>query len=125
MLSAFGTRRGPARTAYRRFVSEGRGLPSPWHDLKQQIDLGDERFIKRMQAQLADAAPLDEIPATQRRAPPKSLATYARAHRDRDTAIVAAYLDGGHTMKAIGEHFGLHYSMVSRIVKAAVDGRAR
>ena len=26
-------------------------------------------------------------------------------------------------MKVIGDHFGLHYSMVSRIVKKAVDSK--
>ena len=123
LLSAFGSRRGAARQAYRQFVSEGRGKPSPWVDLKQQIYLGDERFIAKTQARLDDAASLDEIPATQRRAPPKPLADYARRHRDRNDAITAAYLEGGYTMKAIGEHFGLHYSMVSRIVKAEVDAK--
>ena len=27
-----------------------------------------------------------------------------------------AYASGGYSMKAIGKHFGLHYSRVSRIV---------
>jgi DNA-binding MarR family transcriptional regulator len=35
----------------------------------------------------------------------------------RDEAIAAAYASGGYTMKAIGKHFGLHYSQVSRIVR--------
>lgn len=28
-----------------------------------------------------------------------------------------AYASGGYGMKQIGEHFGLHYSRVSRIIK--------
>lgn len=119
LLSGFGSRRGAAMQRYREFVSAGRGQPSPWGDLKQQIYLGDERFIEKMQARLDDATSLDEIPATQRRAPAKPLEHYARTHRRRDEAIEAAYRSGGYSMKAIGEHFGLHYSMVSRIVKAA------
>lgn len=119
LLAAFGSRRGAARQAYREFVRAGRGQPSPWGDLRQQIYLGDERFIEKMQARLNDEAPLDDIPATQRRAPAKPLEHYARAHRNRNEAISAAYLSGGYSMKAIGEHFGLHYSMVSRIVNAA------
>jgi hypothetical protein len=117
LLSAFGSRRGAARLAYRQFVSEGRGQGSPWRDLKQQIYLGDVRFVERMQGRLEDTTSLDEVPRTQRRAPAKTLDHYARTH-DRDAAITAAYLDGAYTMKAIGDHFGLHYSMVSRIVAA-------
>ena len=60
---------------------------------------------------------LDEVPATQHRRPPESLRQYAQSHGDRDEAITAAYASGGYSMKAIADHFGLHYSMVSRIVK--------
>lgn len=121
LLSAFGPQRGPARQAYREFVERGRRQPLPWSDLKQQIYLGDERFVARVQARLDDTAPLSEVPATQRRPPPKPLSHYAGRYRDRDAAIAAACLDAGHPQKAIGEHFGLHYSMVSRIVKRARD----
>ncbi|WP_092386718.1 hypothetical protein [Halopseudomonas salegens] len=30
-----------------------------------------------------------------------------------------AYVSGGYTLQAIGEHFGLHYSRISRIVGRA------
>jgi putative transposase len=49
------------------------------------------------------------------------LGHYAKVNRDRDKAIVAAYASGGYSMKAIGDHFGLHYSMVSRIVRRGSD----
>jgi hypothetical protein len=42
----------------------------------------------------------------------KGLAENARMHPRRDDAIAAAYAGGGYTMKAIGEHFGLHYSRI-------------
>jgi transposase len=32
-----------------------------------------------------------------------------------------AYLSGVHTMAAIAEHFGVHYTTVSRLVKAYED----
>ncbi|WP_245778799.1 REP-associated tyrosine transposase [Dokdonella immobilis] len=116
LLSAFGTRRKAAMEAYRRFVSEGRGAASVWDDLKRQMYLGDEAFVDRMIASLEGDASLDEVPATQHRPPPRSLQHYAKMHRDRDEAIVAAYASGGYSMKAIADHFGLHYSMISRIV---------
>ncbi len=46
----------------------------------------------------------------------KPLEHYAARGGDRDEAIVLAYDSGGYGMKEIGEHFGLHYSRVSRIV---------
>ena len=66
LLSAFGAKRKPAMEAYRKFVSEGRGLRSPWEDLKRQIYLGDEAFVDRMMALMDDETPLGEIPTTQR-----------------------------------------------------------
>lgn len=121
LLSAFGRQRGPAMEACRRFVSEGRNQPSPWNDLKQQVYLGDDAFVEDMQAKVSADADLDEIPSTQRRAPPMSLARYQHDHANRDDAIVAAYDNGGFSMKTIGEYFGLHYSMVSRIISTAGD----
>jgi REP element-mobilizing transposase RayT len=123
LLSAFGTRRKTAMQAYRRFVSEGKGASSPWADLKRQVYLGDEDFVDKALARLDSEVPLTEIPSIQHRPPPKPLAHYAKANRDRDSAITAAYDSGGYSMKAIGEHFGLHYSMVSRIVKKRSDSR--
>ena len=123
LLSAFGRRRGPAMEAYRRFVSEGRNQPSPWRDLNQQMYLGDDAFVEDMQAKMKADASLDEIPSTQRRPPPLSLERYQHDHTNRDDAIIAAYASGGYTLKAIGEHFGLHYSMISLIVRAARDSR--
>jgi hypothetical protein len=59
---------------------------------------------------------LREIPAVQRRPLPQPLAQIAEEH-ERDEAILRAYASGGYSLKKIGDHFGLHYSRVSRIVK--------
>ena len=45
---------------------------------------------------------------------------YEQAADDRDEAIRAAYASGAYTLKAIGEHFGLHYATVSRIARQAM-----
>lgn len=47
-----------------------------------------------------------------------SLKTYAEHALDRDGAIQAAFASGGYTIREIGSYFGLHYSRVSRILKA-------
>jgi putative transposase len=52
----------------------------------------------------------------QRRLPPKTLTQIAEAH-GRDEAVFDAYASGGYRLKEIRDHFGLHYSRVSHIVK--------
>jgi REP element-mobilizing transposase RayT len=113
-LELFSADRGAARRAFARFVAEGTGVSLP--ENKQQLFLGDDDFAERMAARAQ--APSREVPRTQRA--PKSLAQYERAASDRDGAIRAAYASGSYTLKAIGEHFGLHYATVSRIARTGM-----
>jgi putative transposase len=46
LLGQFGSQRKRAQNAYVRFVEEGQGLPSLWTNLKQQIYLGSDEFIR-------------------------------------------------------------------------------
>jgi hypothetical protein len=68
---------------------------------------------------------LSKVHTAQRGRMPKPLDHYARQHRDRDEAIQSAYASGGYNLKAIGEHFGLHYSCVSRIVAAGEKAKGK
>jgi REP element-mobilizing transposase RayT len=119
ILAAFGDNRGKAIDEYKRFVATGKGLPSPWQELKNQIYMGSEQFVADMQQGIDLTQRLDEFPASQHRPPPLPLAHYASTAADRDEAILQAYQSGGYTLQAIGDHFGLHYSRVSRIVSRA------
>jgi hypothetical protein len=58
---------------------------------------------------------LSEVSSSQRRPMPKGIAYYEQNAGNRNTAIARAYLSGGHTLKEIGDYFGLHYSTVSGI----------
>ncbi|BCT69426.1 hypothetical protein [Nitrosospira sp. NRS527] len=87
-----------------------RNQPSPWEKLKNRIFLGSDEFVVSLQRMLDSDASYQEIPAAQRRPPPKPLAQIAEA-------IFDAYASGGYSLKEIGDHFRLHYSRVSRIVK--------
>lgn len=116
ILSSFASRKSLAIERYRAFISEGRNLPSPWEQLRSQIYLGDELFVSNLQVSAEKDKDLSEIPAAQRRQPAQPLETYAKKYQDRDQAIVMAYQSGGHSLKTIGNFFGLHYSRVSRIV---------
>ena len=116
VLTQFAAQRARAIAKYVAFVHEGATLPSVWSQLQGQIYLGSEAFIEKMQ-KLVDKKPsLTEIPRAQRRALARALTDFAGGH-ERNEAIALAYLSGQHTMAAIAEHFGIHYTSVSRLVK--------
>ena len=118
LLAAFGKRKSSAIRAYKQFVSEGIDQPPLWDSLKKQVFLGDDKFVTDMQAFIDDEKELSEIPMAQRKAIPKPFKEYEKASNTRDEAIVNAYASGGYSMKEVGDYFGLHYSRVSRILKA-------
>ena len=117
ILAAFGKRKSSAIEKYKAFVAEGRGQPSPWTLLKNQVYLGDDEFVAKMQTLVDDDKELSEIPSSQRRPIPKTLSEYDVSNDDRNVAINHAYQSGGYTQKQIGDYFGLHYSSVSSIIK--------
>ncbi len=41
---------------------------------------------------------------------------YTQRFRDRDTAIFEAFVSGGYNMRKIGDHVGVHYSRIRRII---------
>ena len=49
----------------------------------------------------------------------KPVVWYAQKHTQRDDAIRAPYASGGFSMREVGEHFGLHDSVVSRVISRA------
>src|SRR5690554_5806285 len=123
LLSGFARRRKTAFERYRHFVEEGKGQPSPWENLKNQVFLGDDAFVEKMQALLDADKDLDEVPSSQRRPLAKPLAYYEKSTHSRNEAIVDAWLSGGYKMTEIADYFGLHYSSVSKIIKAYEDSQ--
>ena len=118
LLSAFAKRQSTAIKRYQAFVAEGKRQPSPWEELTNQVFLGSEKFITKVRKHIPNDKDLSEIPASQKRPLAKPLAYYSDHFHDRDEAIVSAFEGGGYSMKQIGEHFGLHYSQISRIMKS-------
>ena len=116
VLAAFAEGIPEGQSAYRRFVAEGKKRPSPWEDLKNQIFLGSDAFVDEMQGKVASNQRLDEVPKTQRRATAQPLIWYFQQHRDRDSAVLEAFRSGVYSMREIGDHVGLHYSTISRII---------
>ncbi len=124
LLGHFAEKRSVARRRYRRFVSEGIGQGSIWGELNQQIYLGDERFVKRMQGRAGDGCDDVNIPKVQRRGPAPPLAQIEAAHESRVEAVVAAYQTGAYSYQQIAAHFGIHFTTVGRYVRAASQGKA-
>jgi DNA-directed RNA polymerase specialized sigma24 family protein len=117
LLSQFSERRTPARRLYRVFVSKGGTQQSIWAGLRQQIYLGDENFVRRMQQKAAIQGDRLSVPKVQRRAPAPSLKRIAESHPERNDAIIAAYETGAYSYREIAEYHGLHLATVGRIVR--------
>ena len=117
LLAQFSTTRKRARTLYQRFVAEGISGTSPWDELKGQVYLGDERFMEKIK----DLRRNDrEIPRYQRKAAKPDLHLLfakIRSREARNKAIYAAHVIHRYTLQQIGDHVGLHYTTVSRIVR--------
>ena len=105
----------------RRFVHDGIGQSSVWTELRQQIYLGDKKFVKRMQKKAKVQGDELSIPHAQRRAPPPSIAVVAAKHPDRNDAIVAAYATGAYSYREIAEYFGLHLATVGRVIRGRMQ----
>ncbi|MFT5116364.1 MAG: putative transposase [Parasphingorhabdus sp.] len=116
-LSNFAKRKSIAIEKYKLFVREGIKGPPLWDKLKQQILLGSDAFIEQMQEKIDQAKDISEVPLAQRRPIPASLKSYEMAAVSRNIAIYDAYTSGGYTLKEIGDHFDLHYSTVSGVIR--------
>jgi hypothetical protein len=116
LLAQFGRRRSEARRRYRKFVAEG-GV-SIWSGLRQQIYLGDETFVEKMQKKASLPADQLNIPRAQRRRPAPPLEAIAAEHAERNDAIGAAYDTGAYSYREIADHFGLHPATVGRVIRS-------
>ena len=108
-----------ASLAYADLVAAGKDV-ALWPDhLRQQVYLGDEAFVLRMQALASDRAVIDkEIPKAQR-ASPKTLHDWMAELPNRDEALLAAHRYSQLSMSQISRELGLSVSRVSRIIARA------
>ena len=131
LLGHFARDRAVAVRRYRRFVARGMDAESVWSGLNRQVFLGDDAFVARMQSFLREGSPdpsippdlsipLDpSIPRAQQRPPAPPLEEFALHYPNRDAAIAAAHATGAYSYQQIAEAFGLHFTTVGRIVRAA------
>lgn len=92
VLELFGTEPKVASQRYRRFVSEGKGVSSPWQSVKGQIFLGSEAFLTEMQRRL-HGQPTANVPKQQtqptRLERSEVLRRVSEAYRIEQNAILA------------------------------------
>ncbi len=118
-----------AADKYAEFVAQGKGVALWEEHLRQQIYLGDNAFVTRMQklAGIEGAAPprnahKAQVSKSHLHAPMKAddLAVYtsrrAATKAQRNRNIADAFYQGGHSQIAIASAFGVSTSTVSRVV---------
>ena len=120
VLSQFGSSREEARQRYRAFVYEGMGQ-NIWQALRQQIYLGDDAFVTRVQSKSHIDGDRLSVPLAQRRPPPPSLEQIKERSSNRNAAIATAYATGAYTYREIAEYFGVHLATVGRIVRGQMQ----
>lgn len=116
LLTQFGKQRKRAREKYTKFILEGKGLPSPLGETRNQLLLGDDAFAEKFRGD-DDAEKLREHSKSQRRAIALTLTEYEKRCDGRNEAMARAYNSGAYTMREIAEYFGVHYMTVSRAVR--------
>lgn len=91
-----------------------------WNDgLRQQIYLGDEDFVHRMQARVDAKRKHDaDIPKTQR-ARLRTLAEWLQVSPSREAALRAAHVEWGIPMTDLARQLDLSVARVSQLIKRA------
>ena len=130
VLGLFGSTKVRGRNAYKKFVTEGKNAPSPWQDLRGQIFLGDDEFLKTMRSRLEQAGKGDVVAKRLKDRPTKTavLRAVASAYKlkQKDLAQranqpaykIAAYLlrrAANLRLNGVAELFNVSPSRVSRI----------
>lgn len=121
ILGQFSGSRPTARTQYAAFVAEGIGKARIWGNLRYQVFLGTDDFIERCVGKVSGSDEVREVPRAQRRPLAKPLSWYQRNYSGSE-AMARAFKAGVYTMQEIAEHFGVHYSTVSRAVRRLEQG---
>ena len=94
-------------------------------DVRQQIYLGDEAFVERMQALAEPRNSTDsDIPKIQRRKS-RTLAQWLQSCQNREQALYNTHAHSAMTMSAIARELGLSISRVSRLSARAEEAKGK
>ena len=121
LLKTFGKREKDSQRKYREYVREGVDAPSPLDHRTSQVLLGSARFLNEMQPILHGERLSKRGPkAVRRRRSLNALFKKVddKTRMERNDLIKKAHLDFGYTLMEIGDHLGLHYTTVSKVINA-------
>ena len=123
ILGQFSSKKRTARKQYQDFVADGIRNPKdkPWNNLVGQVILGGENFVSEIQERFSEKKQIKEIPKIQRYVGRPLLSVLftsltVKNKKKRKKLIHTAHFLYGYSMREIGEHLGIHYSTVSRIL---------
>lgn len=123
LLARFDERKRKAQRRYAEFVKEGmKSRTSPWKELKGQIYLGDESFVKSvLRAITGDRDKLLEIPKKQKYASRPAFGELFKGNthsnkKERNRVIFEAHVKWGYKLQEVAEFLDMHYASISRIV---------
>lgn len=139
-LSQFGRNQTAAREVYRQFVSDGRGLPSPFKEIRNQVYLGGAEFLRGIDLKLKGSRWDADIPREQRAPNPPSIDRIRKAvaqefgvdeaalsrRRGGEAKMAAIYLSrrlSGKKGFEIADAFGVKPARVSNVVSEIEVGR--
>ena len=112
--------RRDAQDRYASLVDQARDA-SLWKEaLRQQIYLGDDAFIERMQTRAETASLIDNEILLAHRSKPLPLSHWLANSRTREEALRRAHLESGMSMSAIAAELNLSVSRVSRLIARAM-----
>lgn len=121
VLGFFGKREKENQRKYREYVKDGIGVESPLNQRSFQVLLGSPRFLSEMQPILNGEKMAKRGPkrAKRRRSLNAMFKNIDAATRvERNELIRRAHVDYSYTLMEIGEHIGLHYTTVSKVVNS-------
>jgi len=115
---------GSPRKAFRKVVKAG--LKRGEEDFRPRASLwiGSDAFGERLRRRAGEKVRDREYTRSQRSFVRRPLGTLFPAERelsraDRDRRIAKAFLEERYSQREIGDHLGLHYSTISKIIKQA------
>lgn len=111
--------RRDAQARYAALVATARDA-NLWDEaLRQQIYLGDDAFIERMQISARPGSLNDSEILLAHRSKPRPLAHWLANSETREEALRRAHLEGGKSMSSIAAELHLSVSRVSRLIARA------
>lgn len=106
---------GGDRTRYQEFVAQAPVTDAPLAQATGTGILGGRKFRDDVQSKVA---PVSEVPRAQQHFSRPKLGELESGSGDRGEWMSAAYREHGFTMREIAGYAGVHYSLVSKIIKA-------